>query len=703
MDWDEQQDGAAEGTPDEAGAVLGTLRTVGLVGPKLALQMGDEECLARQVAVRAGLPYRGWILGLVKRQVQAAYESLELDVRLAGGEAPPGVQAVNDAVASMAKPAPSAGASSSREQGRTVIVLPKVGKMRKIVPGRMRTEKSAEDMEEEKVLMALVSELELVGAPVLQKVNMTADPERSRRALLGKYRPSTVRRYLAYWQGFRKWVMHGTGAPPVSSAQLVDYLHAREEEGMGASVPLSVGKSVAWFENLSGTEQSSWMSGDSFVEVVVKDLLKKLESGAPPRKRAPRMLSAFLPALEEVVMDSEIGCHLRAGAWVKLIKVWASLRFDDLAHLRSGMVKIYDGKFAGLMKRTKTTGAGKRVKELPFFVSEEAWVAHPDWVVVGLEALGRALGGDFELVVPAGVSRPGEAFNAVMAYPEAVAWSGEVMQLLKGQTGARLVPDGWERFWTEHSERSTMPSGLAALGVQKCDRDLLGRWTPEGSDQYVRTYNAVVKGLQKRFAVPIREGRGYEAYDEGAVLEEMKDWLVVKWGVNRDTANAAVEHWKPAVKGSGTFMDLLKEGNREETEAAKHSAQESTKESSSSSSSSSSEEVSQKRRKGVERLSEERGGGFVVVYNRIDRGKLHRSGREGCWMARQRKFKRADAYPELPEQSCYTSRCKLCWPDKEAALSSSDSEDELSESGLGDRPKDDVVYSPDQGAGDSFW
>ena len=460
MDWDEQQDGAAEGTPDEAGAVLGTLRTVGLVGPKLALQMGDEECLARQVAVRAGLPYRGWILGLVKRQVQAAYESLELDVRLAGGEAPPGVQAVNDAVASMAKPAPSAGASSSREQGRTVIVLPKVGKMRKIVPGRMRTEKSAEDMEEEKVLKALVSELELVGAPVLQKVNMTADPERSRRALLGKYRPSTVRRYLAYWQGFRKWVMHGTGAPPVSSAQLVDYLHAREEEGMGASVPLSVGKSVAWFENLSGTEQSSWMSSDSFVEVVVKDLLKKLESGAPPRKRAPRMLSAFLPALEEVVMDSEIGCHLRAGAWVKLIKVWASLRFDDLAHLRSGMVKIYDGKFAGLMKRTKTTGAGKRVKELPFFVSEEAWVAHPDWVVVGLEALGRALGGDFELVVPAGVSRPGEAFNAVMAYPrggsmerrgDAAAEGPDRSPPGPGWLGALLDRAQWA---LDHAERS---------------------------------------------------------------------------------------------------------------------------------------------------------------------------------------------------------------------------------------------------------
>lgn len=69
----------------------------------------------------------------------------------------------------------------------------------------------------------------------------------------------------------------------------------------------------------------------------------------------------------------------------------------------------------------------------------------------------------------------------------------------------------------------------------------------------------------------IREGRGYEVYDDGVVLEEMKDWLVVKWGVNRDTVNAVVEYWKFVVKGSGIFMDFFKEGNREETEAVKYS------------------------------------------------------------------------------------------------------------------------------------
>jgi hypothetical protein len=58
---------------------------------------------------------------------------------------------------------------------------------------------------------------------------------------------------------------------------------------------------------------------------------------------------------------------------------------------------------------------------------------------------------------------------------------------LKDAGGNALIPHGWERFWTEHSERATLSSGLAALGVQKPERDLLGRWKPEGSDQYART------------------------------------------------------------------------------------------------------------------------------------------------------------------------------------------------------------------------
>ena len=300
------------------------------------------------------------------------------------------------------------------------------------------------------------------------------------------------------------------------------------------------------------------------------------------------------------------------------------------------MVKLYDGRFSGLLKRTKTTGAGKRVKELPFFVSHEAWIEHKDWMSRGLEALGRALKGEFDLVIPSGASQPGEAMELAMAYQEAVAWSSAVMREMRGADGFIMLPEGWERFWTEHSERSTLTSGLAALGVPRTDRDLLGRWAPEGSDQYVRTYNAAVTRLQKLYAEPVREGRGYESFDEGAVLEDLKEWLVTKWYVEKGVAHQAVEEWKARFNTQESFEGMLGAGDEKKEQEPTHGSEHSSSDSSSSSSSSSGEESAAKIKR-VERLDEERESGYVIVYNRIDRGKLHRGGKKGCWMAKQRK------------------------------------------------------------------
>lgn len=413
-----------------------------------ALQLGEEVPLAKQLAEQAGVAYNEGILNLVKGQVQSAADDLELEARLAGSKKSPGQQAIDDAVIAMEK---------VRSEAASLAVR------------------------------LLYNELEMMGVFIVAQIGVTANPERAKMSLLGRFRPSTVRRYLAYWQGFRKWVGQTYGKLPTSGEQLVDYLLAREEEGMGASVPLSVGKGVACFEKLGGFSQDTWMASNPLVEAVVRDLLRKLEEGAPPRRRAPRMLSAFIPALEKLVVSRAKPPMIRVGAWVKLLKIWGSLRFDDLAHMRQEALCSYDGKLSGLMKRTKTTGGGKRVKELPFHVSEHAWAVHEKWLTVGLEVLSRALGDTYELLVPAGCSRGAAVGDYIMSYQEAVAWSTEVMQELKDAGGNALIPHGWERFWTEHSERATLSSGLAALGVQKPERDLLGRWKPEGSDQYART------------------------------------------------------------------------------------------------------------------------------------------------------------------------------------------------------------------------
>ena len=79
------QDDAAHGSPLDAGAIVGILRKFGFVGPKLAIQAGDEEALARQAAEEAGVPFAPWVVGVATGLVKDACDSLEMDVRLAGG------------------------------------------------------------------------------------------------------------------------------------------------------------------------------------------------------------------------------------------------------------------------------------------------------------------------------------------------------------------------------------------------------------------------------------------------------------------------------------------------------------------------------------------------------------------------------------------------------------------------------------------
>lgn len=91
--------------------------------------------------------------------------------------------------------------------------------------------------------------------------------------------------------------------------------------------------------------------------------------------------------------------------------------------------------------------------------------------------------------------------NKMISYQEAVILSMEAMSSMKGaEEGASfLLPEGWGRFWTEHSERSTLSSALASLGIVKSDRDLLGRWSPEGSDQYTQLLGGCSIPMQMLF------------------------------------------------------------------------------------------------------------------------------------------------------------------------------------------------------------
>ena len=78
------------------------------------------------------------------------------------------------------------------------------------------------------------------------------------------------------------------------------------------------------------------------------------------------------------------------------------------------------------------------------------------------------------------------------------SWSLDESRPLLGTIGAK--------FYSEHSERNFVNSHAAVLGYDKQKRDMLGRWQPEQSDDYLRTTREVVSTIQRYVAEAIRMG-----------------------------------------------------------------------------------------------------------------------------------------------------------------------------------------------------
>ena len=179
-----------------------------------------------------------------------------------------------------------------------------------------------------------------------------------------------------------------------------------------------------------------------------------------------------------------------------------------------------------------------------------------------------------------------------------------------------------------------------------------------------------------RCNIAVRRGDAYHRLDEGAILEDLKVWLVERWGVQEDEARLAVEAWKGKISACGPFQHLLARDEEEQTPTEIAETTPGSPCDSSIPTEVDPEQVAKRPR--MSRLEESRSSGFLVVYNRINRGMLHKSGPEGCWMARTREFKRAELFDSVPEASRYSTRCRLCWPARdEESASTSDTDEEL--------------------------
>ena len=259
--------------------------------------------------------------------------------------------------------------------------------------------------------------------------------------------------------------------------------------------------------------------------------------GVKRRTSANCLVVRIVLGWEEMVMKEDEKQYVRVYSWFKLVKLWAALRWDDTMGIPPDCLELVKDKgIKGKIVRSKTSGEGRRVEMQEFYVAFDCWLERRGWLLEGWRLffeLGAGYGNshrDFLLPRP---DRHLQGFRGAMVkYPEAMAMSRALLGALKRPDEEGVlkmllisIPES-TAFWSEHSERITMISWAAALGVEPDARKRWGRWRPTTDEEYAKTTQSMFMAAQGMVARKIREALGGPSLlEDDEVLLELGKWL----------------------------------------------------------------------------------------------------------------------------------------------------------------------------------
>jgi hypothetical protein len=282
--------------------------------------------------------------------------------------------------------------------------------------------------------------------------------------------------------------------------------------------------------------------------------VQELTSGIEGSRGTARRQANYLPVkvvrgFERAVLDEEGPKYLRVYAWLRLLKYWAALRYDDLRWLDPHKVVMRSEGLYLTLERTKVTGPGKKVGTMVAVVSTKAFYSEASWLITG-HRLRQDHFGDNPFMIPLPTRDLQGAHPLAGDYGDAAAASqglfvrlrlssapgadGDADSATAGPRGDLLLPPQAGGFWTEHSERNAMPTAAAALDMGDEVVRRLGRWqTGQVTEAYVRSTVAIVLSAQERVARRVRFG-GHDFLGEEAVLSKLERYLRGKGLPERD-------------------------------------------------------------------------------------------------------------------------------------------------------------------------
>lgn len=410
------------------------------------------------------------------------------------------------------------------------------------------------EQELRKVVDKLVQIVVEADLPVVTAAQKTADPEAALRRVFSTKRLRTLRLRHNAWSKTRLWLSCVFGVTfPTEVHHMIDYLEEIARGPMGRTIPGKVAGTLSFMEKAGAVVTGQRISEHPLWKSTVQSLTIAAQEVDNVTDRAPQTAVAIILSLELLMVDLETPKYVKFLAWVQLIMVWGCFRANDVENFCTVRLTLTRRCLRGVLKRSKVTGPGKKVGELPFWISRNVGLTKVDWLEVGFsiwssEAIYK--GGDYFIPLP---NR--DFSGSRKKYADSSAFSGLSKKLLadlrvpvrvnrKWTLGEkRLLPGDFTLFWRGHSARHFLVSVASADSVPKQDMDTVGRWGVNAaqSHDYIHTARQTCLKVQDLCCKAILEGP--TNYDEDELQEQLKTFLRKRGrssGLEQEMKNLAV-------------------------------------------------------------------------------------------------------------------------------------------------------------------
>ena len=401
-----------------------------------------------------------------------------------------------------------------------------------------------EHLEKERWAATLAAYIKEAELPLCKVAEATSNPTQILLKSFGSRRAKTLRNRARSWAKVRSWLLLVKSRVfPVAVSDMLDYLLYLEQEGLKKSHVHEVAAALAVIEDVGLVGQEQRISAQRVWVQVCQNLQTETEIGNTNRHMAPPFSVAVILSMEISVCDADIPEYHRALIWVVLLCVWACMRISDLEGLDPRRLSMSRLGFKAVLTKTKTTGPGKRVLEVPVFVHRRVTLSGFDWLTAGWsmwDHYSRAFPRDYFLMKP---NDSGQSpTNKYMNTAHFASYLRKILRQLpvpvrarfnrqwKLVDGSELVTEDLALFWSGHSMRHFVPTAAAAMGFSKEERDFVGRWhvNLHQSNDYLLSSRQNVHKIQVGVAKGICDGS--QTYDESELLSDLEAFVAGRGG-----------------------------------------------------------------------------------------------------------------------------------------------------------------------------